>query len=115
MVLFDDRTAANHPALLDAARRGVRGLRRKDAARALCAAGQALAGGALAGATDAGARVHRRAGGTAQDARAAALALALRPRRARLRRDDQRVEGPARGARAAFHARTPRSDGRANL
>src|SRR5262249_60170327 len=76
---FDGRTAANHPALLDAARRGVRGLRRKDAARALCAAGQALAGGALAGATDAGARVHRRAGGTTQDARAAALALALRP------------------------------------
>src|SRR5262249_62350004 len=103
------RTAASPPALLAPARRGVRGLRRKDAARALCAAGQALAGGALAGATDAGARVHRRAGGTAQHARAAALALALRPRRARLRRDDERVEGSARGTPAACHARAPRS------
>src|SRR5499427_6780248 len=102
MVLFDDRTAANHPALLDAAARPVHGLRRKDAARALCAAGQALAGGALARATGGGARRDRRAGGPAQDARAADLALALRARRAPLRRDDQRIEGAAGAVRAAF-------------
>src|SRR6516225_11134348 len=107
-VQHDGRTASNYSPVLDAARRGVHGLRRKGAARALCAAGQALVGGILAGATDGGVRLDRRAGGPAQDARAADLALALRARRARLRRDDERVEGPAGGTRAAFHARAPR-------
>src|ERR1700745_1579826 len=111
----DGATASNRSPVLDADRRGVHGLRRKDAARALRAAGQALAGGVLARAPDAGARLDRRAGGGAQDARAADLALALRARRARLRRDDQRVEGAARAARAAFHARAPRGGGRAGL
>src|SRR5262250_3075212 len=101
----DGRTASNQPPVLDAARPGVHGLRRKDAARALCAPGQALAGGPLARATDRGARRDRRAGGPAQDARAADLALALRARRAALRRDDERIEGAAGAVRAAFHAR----------
>src|SRR6266540_3083881 len=79
----DDRTAPNHRHVLDGARRGgVHGVRGKDAARALCAAGQALARGALACAADGSARIHRRAGGTAENARAADLALALRARRA---------------------------------
>ena len=47
---------------------------------------------------------HRRAGAAAPHAGAAALALALRARRARLRRDDDAVEGAARRACAAFHA-----------
>src|SRR5262249_34947473 len=103
----DGRTASNHSPVPDAAR-PVHGLRRTDAAPALCAAGQALAGGPLARATGGGARGDRRAGGPAQDARAANLALALRARRTPLRRDDERVEGATCPARAAFHARASR-------
>ena len=62
-----------------------------------------------------GAGRRRRAGGAAEDARAADLALALRARRHRLRRDDQRVEGAARRARRAFHPGAARSRGRAGL
>src|SRR6266567_1676688 len=53
---YDGRTAPNHRHVLDGARRGVHGVRRKDAARVLCAAGQALARGALACAADGSAR-----------------------------------------------------------
>src|SRR5262249_60836800 len=87
---YDGRTAPNHRHALDAAHRGVLGLRGKDAARALRAAGQALAGGALARATGRSACVHRRARATAQNARAADLALALPARVTRPLTDEQR-------------------------
>src|SRR6266511_4707296 len=92
---LDDQSAANRRDL-DRAR--PRGLRREGAARALRAAGEALARGAVAGGAGGRARRHWRAGGAAQDARAAALALALRARSEKLRSDDQRVEGAARPA-----------------
>ena len=52
----------------------------------------------------AGAGRGRRAGTAAPHARAADLALALCARRARFRRDDDAVEGAARGAGAALYA-----------
>ena len=51
----------------------------------------------------------------AQDAGAAALALALCARRAEFRCHGQRVEGVARAARSAFHAGAPRGGGRADF
>ena len=79
-------------------------LRREDAARALRPAGDAVAGRAHARRAGRRAWRGRRSRAAAQDARAAALALDLCARCARLRRHDQRVEGIARGAGAALHA-----------
>ena len=78
-------------------------LHREGPARAIRAAGAAVARRHVARGARHGARRDRGAAGPAQDARAAALALALRPRRDELRRDDQRVEGAARRPRARLH------------
>src|SRR3954454_9243575 len=77
----DDRSVPDHRSPADGAAPGVRGFDRKDAARALCAAGKAFARGLVARATGGGARHHRGAGGAGQDAAAADLALALCTRR----------------------------------
>ena len=61
------------------------------------------------------ARHRRRAAGAAQDACAAALALALSARSHPLRPDEQRVEGAARDARCAFHHGAAGGRGRAGL
>ena len=61
------------------------------------------------------ARPHRRARARAQDARRAALALDLSPRRPRFDDDDQCRQGPARGARRGLHARPARGRLRAGL
>ncbi len=90
MGLVDDRTASNP---FSQAAAGDRGLRRKDAARALCAAGKALAGGVVARATGGRARHHRRARGAGQNARAADSALARCARRRPFRRDDTEMVG----------------------
>ena len=79
------------------------------------AADEAVAGRADARRARRRAGRHRRAGGAAQDARAADLALDLCARRDPLRPDDQRVEGPARHARRALHAGAARGRRRAGL
>src|SRR6188508_1821897 len=76
----------------------------EDPARALRPAGKAVAGRADARGAGRGARRHRRCAVAAEDAGAAALALDVCARRARLQPDDQRVEGAARGARRALYA-----------
>src|SRR5262245_908754 len=88
---------------------------RKDAARTLRGAGETLARGPHAGGARGGIRLGRGAGSPAQDARAAALALALRARRTELRCDEQCVEGAAREARSAFHAGAAGGGGRAGI
>src|SRR5262245_40211969 len=88
---------------------------RKDAPRALCRAGKAVADRPVAGGLRRGACRHRRSARAGEDARAAALALDLPARRARIRPDDQRVEGVARQPGAAFHAGAARGGGRAGV
>ncbi len=63
----------------------------------------------------AGARRSRRAGTPASHAGAADLALALCARRGRFRRDDDAVEGTARGTGATLYARAPGGRRRADL
>src|ERR1700730_6978061 len=53
--------------------------------------------------------------GSAQDARAAAVALDLRPRREEFHRDDQHFQGNADATRCAFHRRAPRGGGGAGI
>ena len=90
-------------------------LRREDAARALRGARQAVADRALARRTRRCARHAWRAGGPAQDARAAALALDLFPRADLVCRHEQRVEGTTRRTRRQIHACSSRGRGRAGL
>ena len=92
----------------DGARSGL--VHRKAAAGALCGAGEALAGRHVARCACRGGRRHWRAGTATPHARAADLALALCARRARLRRNDDVVEGSALGIwRSTTRWRAPKS------
>src|SRR5215831_1713563 len=87
----------------------------KDSARKLRAAGKAVTDRPVARGACRTAGGNRDCMRPAQDARAAALALDLFPRREGLRRDDLDLQGNARGTGDAFHDRPAGSGRRADL
>ena len=112
----DDRSVPDHRSPADGAAPSACGFDRKDAARALCAAGEAVAGRACRAP-----RWPRRSARVGVPAAQRKMRVQqiwhwLYVRGAqRLRRHDQRVEGAARGARPAFHAGAAGSRRRAGL